>query len=548
MSHTGVDLLGAKPAMQVGRWSDELPASVETDVVVVGAGAAGLAAANAATFHGREVIVLGAGEEPGGTITKGGGGFMVAANRFHREAGIIEDRELTLRLLARTSFPERYDPTAERLGLEELDYDLIATFYDRSNEVVEALEADGVLTLTPLYAVSGDPRGLPSYYTQLEEETIYHGRTLGTLTPDGTSGFGRELIRQLLAGAERKGARMLMGQRVSEILCDGDDEVAGVVAESATGTPGTCTFVARHGVIFATGGFAQNRRLVEKHLPGFVPGSCALATSQGDFIALTRHMDVELAHMDCAWWGEVPVEVALESPEVPLLVFCPFGDSMIYVDAAGRRVVNEKANYDQRGPVHFVRDEDGRQPNRVLFMIYDHAVAREPHDDFLNRWPVPPAGDHAPYVIEAPTLDDLGTAIRRRLDAIAPHVGDLQLAPGFGDELRRTIAKFNRYAERGFDPEFRRGEEPVQVDCSGPPRPGAHPNPTMFPISGHGPYYCIRWRRAAWTPRVGRASTPARRCCAPTARRSHGSTAPATASPRRRARRTGRGARQSDWA
>jgi ribulose 1,5-bisphosphate synthetase/thiazole synthase len=51
MSHSGVDLLGAKPAMQVGRWGDELPPTVETDVVVVGAGAAGLAAANAATFH-----------------------------------------------------------------------------------------------------------------------------------------------------------------------------------------------------------------------------------------------------------------------------------------------------------------------------------------------------------------------------------------------------------------------------------------------------------------------------------------------------------------
>jgi 3-oxosteroid 1-dehydrogenase len=488
MSPAQVDLLGAKPAMQVGRSAQGLPPTVETDVLVVGAGAAGLAAANAATRLGRDVIMLNAGTEPGGTINKGGGGFMVCANRFLREAGIVEDRALTLKLLARTSFPELYDADHATLGLSRLDYDLIATFYDRSAEVIEALEADDVLRTAPLYAVSGDERGFPSYFTHLDEEQIYFGRTLGVLTPDGLSGFGRELIRQLLAGASRKGARHVAGVRVTEILRDDRGEVTGVVAESAAGTH---TLLARYGVIFATGGFAQNRALVEANLPGFVPGSCAVSTAQGDFVALTEDLDVELAGMDCAWWGEVPLEVALENHEVPLMVFVPFGDSMIYVDAQGRRVVNEKANYGQRGPIHFVRDEQGEQPNRVLFMIYDHAVARNPHDAFLNRWPVPPAGDHAPYVIEAETLEQLELRIRERLDSLADAVDGLQLTGDFAGELRRTIATFNRYAERGFDPEFRRGEEPVQVDCSGPPRAGAHPNPTMFPIAGTGPYYCI---------------------------------------------------------
>lgn len=487
MSPIPKDAQGDKPAMQVGA-AAELPATVETDVVIVGAGAAGLAAANAASANGFEVIVLDAAGQPGGTTAKSAGGFLVTNNDFTARAGIVEERDTTLRLMAKTSFPDRYDPDADRLGLDELDYELITTFYERSSEVIRALEADNVLTLTLNPSVSGDPRGLPSYYTQLEEETITYGRTLGPLSPDGIPGYGRELIRQLLAGAECKGTRVLTGHRVREILRTDDGEVTGVVAESATGTR---TVHARQGVIFATGGFAHNRALVERHMPGLVLGSCAVPNSRGEFIALTEDLDVELAHLDCAWWGEVPAELAVETPEVSALLFYPYGDSMIYVNREGRRVVNEKAVYDQRGPVHFARDEQGDQPNRLLFMIYDHAVAREPTDLFPARYPVPPAGDSAPYVIEAPTLEQLEVQIRTRLDAISPHTDGFQLASGFGGGLRETIATFNRYAERGVDPEFHRGEEPIQVDAGGPSRVGSNPNRTMYPIAAEGPYYCI---------------------------------------------------------
>jgi succinate dehydrogenase/fumarate reductase flavoprotein subunit len=478
------DAHGEKPAMQVGRFDPGTDTEIETDVVIVGAGAAGLAAANGAASAGCQVIVLDARAEPGGTTTKSAGGFMVTANRLHREAGVIENRALTMRFLAKVSFPDRYNPDDERLGLDQLEYDLIATFYDRSDEVISALEADKVLTLGLAFSISGEPRGLPSYFTQLDEETIYYGRTLGPVTPDGMAGWGRELVRQLLAGAERRGVQVVCDQRVGEILIADDGEVAGV-------STGTNRFLARKGVIFASGGFAQNRELIEEHMPGLVLGSCAVSASQGDFLALTRDLDVEIAHLDKAWWGEVPAELAIESPEVTALLFYPYGDSMIYVDRRGRRVVNEKAVYDQRAPVHFVRDETAEQPNRLLFMIYDQAVARDPHDTFPARYPVPAAGDSASYVIEAPTLDELEEEIRDRLATIAPHTGDLRLAPDFGAELRRTIATFNGYAERGVDPEFHRGEEPIQVDGAGPGRLGSHPNRTMYPISSRGPYYCI---------------------------------------------------------
>jgi hypothetical protein len=244
-------------------------------------------------------------------------------------------------------------------------------------------------------------------------------------------------------------------------------------------------------VIFATGGFAQNRELIKQHMPGVVMGSCAVPTAQGDFLTLSADLDVATAHLDRAWWGEVPAEPCVENPEVIALLFYPFGDSLIYVDRHGRRVVNEKAVYDQRGPVHFVTDENGEQPNRLLFWIYDEAVAREPNDLATTRFPVPPAGRKADYVIEAATLEELEAEIAKRLEKLAPYADNLTLAGGWAAEVKASIATFNRYATTGVDLEFGRGAQPVQQDANGYRRPGNHPNPTMYPMSTTGPYYCI---------------------------------------------------------
>jgi 3-oxosteroid 1-dehydrogenase len=461
--------------------------TVESDVLVVGAGAAGLTAANAAAAEGLKVLVLEAGPRPGGTTAKSFGGILVTANRFHREAGIVEDRDATLRLMAQLSFPEHYDPSAEHLGLDQLDYELMCTFYDRSSEMLEALEADETLTCGPQLAVSGDPRGFPSYFIDLEDETIAYGRTLTTRTPDGMEGYGAELARQLQGGAERKGVRVICDQRVTEILRDGEE----VIGLKTTGEAGDRTYMARHGVVFASGGFLQNREMVERWMPGLMLGGGAVATSVGDLIALTEDLDVELAHLDQAWWGQVPVEIALAMPSTPMLLLFAFGDSMLFVNRDGRRVVNEKAIYNTRPKVHFERDADGQQPNRVLFMIYDHALAMEPSAQFPTRWPIPPAGQDAPHILRGETLEELETALATRLESIAEHTGELALADGFAEQLRESIETFGRYAERGRDEEFGRGEAPIEIDGSGPGRVGNHPNRTMYPLSAQGPYYCV---------------------------------------------------------
>jgi hypothetical protein len=487
MSPVPKDALGDKPDLRVEAAAADLPSQLEADVVIVGAGAAGLAAANAAAAGGAEVIVVDGAQTAGGTTVKSSGGVLVFNNRFHREAGIQEDREQSIRLMAKTSFPDAYDPDAEGYGIDARDLELIETYFDSSAPVFEALEEEGTLVLAPQNGLSGDPRGFPSYFTDLPEETVVYGRTLTTRTADGMEGYGRELIRQLLGGAERKGVKIVPAHRVTEILAD-EGRVIGVHTE---GPDGGRKFLARKGIIFGTGGFTHNRELMDRHMPGYVPGGGASSSAQGDFIALTEDLDVELAHMDKAWWGEVPVEFALESPETPVLLFIPSGDSMLYVTPTGRRTLNEKLPYDRRGQAHFATDENGERPNEIMIMVYDQAVASDPNALSPTRWPIPAAGESAPYVAVGATFEELAADLRNRFERIAAATGGARLADDFAARLAAEVQRFNSFAESGVDEDFGRGELPIEVDTTGMRRVGSHPNPTMYPLSATGPYYAI---------------------------------------------------------
>ena len=88
------------------------------------------------------------------------------------------------------------------------------------------------------------------------------------------------------------------------------------------------------------------------------------------------------------------------------------------------------------------------------------------------------------------TLAALSKAIGERLERYKSVTGGLALAPDFEKTLAATIERFNGFAVGGRDFDFKRGERQVELLFNGSvaPSPSA-PNPTMFPMSDHGPYY-----------------------------------------------------------
>jgi hypothetical protein len=171
-------------------------------------------------------------------------------------------------------------------------------------------------------------------------------------------------------------------------------------------------------------------------------------------------------------------------------MFSVAGDSTVFVDRTGRRVVNEKLQYNELAQRFFTYDgERGEYPYLVLVQVWDQRTQDHSASDEYGRLVVPPGTDDA-HVVRGETLEELGAAIAARLDRYRSVTGGLTLAPDFVTTLRSTIERFNGFAERGVDEDHHRGEKPVQLLFNGPVKdePG-RANPTMWPISGTGPYY-----------------------------------------------------------
>jgi 3-oxosteroid 1-dehydrogenase len=489
----------------------------EVDVVVVGAGAAGCVAALRAAEGGAQVVVVEAAAQAGGTTAKSSGGYWIPNNSLMRARGLDDPRPDALRYMARMSFPELYDPQHETLGLDQRDYFAIANFYDRAGETIDWLTERGYLSTIEMVGFNGVPGDFAPYYEQPDLDRAPYGRHLGPaydeeavrlfadrpmrgqggLAPAvGGQGDGHELSRQLLSAMARVGVELLLEHRVERILSDGE-AVAGVVASTPNGTTALHT---RQGVIFASGGFSADPELSDGLLAGPIYGTGATATCRGDFIRLTDELGVELGNVENAWWCQVPLEAALDGRVMQWLMFMPFGDSMVIVNREGKRVVNEKAVYNDRGPAHFIGGAAEAYPNRVLMMIYDDAVAQS-EVDYPTRWPVPlPDGelslraegiDERALVISGDTWEQLAENISKRLAGVADRTDGFTLAPGFVDHVKATVAAFNRSADAGVDEDFHRGEARIQKDMSGPARDGNDGNQTMFPLRDTGPYHCI---------------------------------------------------------
>jgi 3-oxosteroid 1-dehydrogenase len=464
-------------------WGDEWDEIA--DVVVVGSGAAGGAAAATAALGGAAVVVLEAGAFVGGTTGKSGGVLWLPNNPVMRAAGIVDKRDGALRYMARTAFPADYDPTDEFLGVGLLSYRLLGAFYDHAHDAAASLQEAGAFELEHV--------PYPDYWAGLPEDEAPIGRVIQPKFPPGwqrdTDPKGGQLLADaLIRTAERNGAIVRTGHRVVHVVRDDEGRVIGVEARVGLRT---VLVGARRGVIFGSGGFLHDRAMRRNFLRGPVIGGGAVDEARGDFVRIGIEVGAQLGNMSQAWWDQVVVEHAVTVPSTIRDVYSAHGDSMLMVNRFGRRVVNEKAVYNERGQIHAVWDPTrGEYPNMLLFMIWDDAVVKNGEPSRF-RWPVPFAGETPPpFVVSADTLDGLAEAIGRRLVPLEPHTGRVRLHDDFAEELRATIERFNEFAHVGSDRDFGRGEALIERTWAGTKRPDAA-TASMYPLASTGPYHCV---------------------------------------------------------
>jgi fumarate reductase flavoprotein subunit len=365
------------------------------DVVVVGAGLAGCAAALAAAEHGATVCLLEKEHVAGGSSVKAGGGLLFAGTRLQGEHG-VQDSAQSLRDAIMAAGHGRNDPAA------------VDVYVDNQLAAYDWIVGHGqAFSLAPPNGDIAVPR--------------LHAAAPGALT------------RLLLDRFTATGSGRVWAGTATRRLTVRDGRVTGIRASRADRE---VQITARRGVILATGGFTQSQRLLRTFAPRWADAAAMGGDGNtGDGLVMAMACGAQLSDMGYVegTFGAAAVDfpgLPAQPGTVPRLLF-PHSAGAVIINSAGRRFVNEGLGYKAIAGVC------ARQPGGTAFQVFDKTVMDKSR---LVPSPRDFAGALADgLVFQAPTLSALAGLLRVEPAALA-----------------ETVAAYNGYVRAGADPEHGR--------------------------------------------------------------------------------------------
>ncbi len=386
-----------------------------TDVVIVGYGGAGAAAAISACDAGARVMVLESMAQGGGNTRVSMGGFLCPSDTQE----------------AITYISALYD-----FCHSEKDEKVIRTFVQEAAENVTWIESLKEGTKTHVYGHAGYPR-VPGAGSMKKYLVKGKGR--------GMSTFAGNLWQVLSYAVEEKRRIPVLTQtRAKCLVTDRHGAVIGLVAQ----TEGRqITIGADRAVILTTGGYEYDRKTLQNHVKGFPIYASGNPGNRGDGVRMAQKVGAALWHMNAVSCGlgikvpdfEAGFQAVIEAP------------GHIFVDKTGRRFMNERGmeahsgllavdHYDTqtleypRIPCYVIFDETARLKGPISRLTglgtagQTYRWSRDNHVEIEKGW-----------IVKGRTLGRLATK--------------LGLSP---ETLEATVCRWNRDLDSGRDAQFHR--------------------------------------------------------------------------------------------
>ena len=407
--------------------------TVDADVVVVGAGGAGMTAAITAAAEGKSVVILESQSMVGGNSVRATGGMNAGKtvyqdeNEFGESAGVEKTLKTaaekyadnkTITALAKTvseqwaayqANPTGYFDSVELMELDTMiggkginDPELVETLCANSADAIDWLDEHGI-TLHNVSSFGG------ASVKRIHRPVNAEGKTVSV---------GSYMIPLLQENCEKAGVKMMLDTTATEILTDANGAAVGV---KATGASGETVTVNAKAVVLASGGFGANLDMVVKYKPelkGFMTTNAPGIQGQG--IEMAQAIGAATVDMD-----QIQIHPTVEANTAALITEGLRGDGAVLINAEGKRFIDEVGTRD------VVSAAEIAQTGSYSWLVVDQAMvdASSVIQGYIKKG----------YTVTGETYEELGKAMG--VDAAA---------------FAETMDKWNGYVEAKNDPDFGR--------------------------------------------------------------------------------------------